>query len=179
MEFDPQKIKLIIGLGNPDKEYENTYHNVGFLFVDYLEKNRPISTFQFLISKSTEYMNNSGKFVAKEMKKVGAKPEEILIAHDDSDLEIGKYKIDFGRGAAGHHGIESIQQNLKTNDFWRLRIGTRPLASEALAKEGAERLKAGDFGLKKISTADLATLKKVFAEITGKLSSEKGSASGG
>lgn len=124
-------------------------------------------------------MNNSGKFVAKAAKKAGAKPEEILIAHDDSDLEIGKYKIDFARGAAGHHGVESIQQHLKTNDFWRLRIGIRPLPSESLAKDGSERLKAADFVLKKISAADKATLKKVFEEVVEKLKSFDPSTSSG
>ncbi len=157
MEFDPKKIKLIIGLGNPDKEYENTYHNVGHLVVEQLITNGERRT-----TKSTEYMNNSGKFTEKEIRKSGVKPEEILIAHDDSDLEIGKYKIDFGRGAGGHHGIESVQQHLKTNDFWRLRIGIRP-ANETV------RQKAEEFVLKKISAADLATLKKVFEEVVEKL----------
>ncbi len=69
MAFDPKNIKLVIGLGNPDKEYENTYHNVGFLFIDQLTTND-----ERRITKSTEYMNNSGKFVAKEMKKAGAQP---------------------------------------------------------------------------------------------------------
>ncbi|MDO8467277.1 MAG: aminoacyl-tRNA hydrolase [bacterium] len=161
MDFNASKIKLVIGLGNPDKEYEKTYHNVGHLFVDYLTTND-----QRLITKSTEYMNNSGKYVEKAAKKIGAKPEEILIAQDDSDLEIGKYKLDFARGSAGHHGIESIQQHLKTNDFWRLRIGIRP-ANEAPPAGG--RLKAGDFVLKKISAADMATLKKVFEEVIEKL----------
>ncbi len=162
MELDISKIKLVIGLGNPDKQYENTHHNVGFLFVDFLTKNQQALNSKPEILKSDEYMNNSGKFVAKETKKAHASPEELLIAHDDSDLEIGKYKIDFGRGAAGHHGIESIQQHLKTNDFWRLRIGIRP-ANEIT------RQKAEEFVLKKISAADKATLKKVFEEIVEKL----------
>ncbi len=153
MDFNPKKIKLVIGLGNPDAEYSNTYHNVGHLFVDHLSGNA---------MKADAYMNESGKYVAKVAKKIGAKPEELLIAHDDSDLEIGKYKIDFGRGAAGHHGIESIQQHLKTNEFWRLRIGIRPISP--IGPIGP-RKKAGDFVLKKISAADMATLKKVFAEI--------------
>lgn len=159
MEFDSKKIKLVIGLGNPDKQYENTYHNVGHLFIDQLTTDD-----KRLTTKTDVYMNESGKFVAKAAKKIGAKPEEILIAHDDSDLEIGKYKIDFGRGAAGHHGIESIQQHLKTNDFWRVRIGIRPANEEV-------RQKAEEFVLKKISAADMATLKKVFEEVSRVLAS--------
>lgn len=148
MEFSP---KLIIGLGNPDKKYQNTYHNVGHLFADYLSGEA---------LKSDEYMNESGKYVAKMVKKLGAKPEQLLIVHDDSDIEIGKYKLTPpGHGSAGHHGIESIEQHLKSNGFWRLRIGIRPIK-----KEGEERMKALDFVLKKISPADKKLLEKVFEE---------------
>lgn len=162
----PRQIKLIIGLGNPDRKYENTYHNVGFLFVEYLTKN-PIMTIRQLadkiqMTKSKEYMNNSGRFVMKELKKVGAKPEELLIAHDDSDLALGAYKLQFGRGAAGHHGVESIQAAIKTKKFWRLRIGIRPKSENI-------RQKAEKFVLKKISVADKKIIEKVFEEIAGGL----------
>lgn len=155
-----KKPKLIIGLGNPDKKYESTYHNVGFLFIDYLGKNLPMTNDKIQMIKSTEYMNNSGKFVAKEIKKSGVKPEELLIVHDDSDLEIGSYKLQLGRGAAGHHGVESVQAALKTKDFWRLRIGIRPTQ-----KEGSVRKKAEEFVLKKISAADKKILERVFEEV--------------
>ncbi len=148
MSFSP---KLIIGLGNPDKKYENTYHNVGHLFVDYLAGEA---------LKSDEFMNESGKYVAKAVKKFGVKPEELLVVHDDSDIEIGKYKLTPpGHGSAGHHGIESIEQHLKTNNFWRLRIGIRPKQ-----KEGEERMKALDFVLKKISLENKKILETVFEE---------------
>lgn len=153
MSFAP---KLIIGLGNPEKKYENTYHNVGHLFVDYLAGEA---------LKSDEYMNESGKYVAKMVKKFGVKPEELLIVHDDSDIEIGNYKITPpGHGAAGHHGVESIQQHLKTNDFSRLRIGIRPKQAE-----GEARMKALDFVLKKISPADKKLLEKAFEEARAEL----------
>ena len=153
MKFAP---KLIVGLGNPDKKYENTFHNIGHMFVDYLSQ--PLNSKSHILN-SDSYMNESGKFVAKAMKKLGAKPNELLIVHDDSDIEVGKYKLDFDRGAAGHHGVESIQQTLKTNAFWRLRIGIRPAL-----KEGEPRLKAEEFVLKKISPADKKLLEKVFEE---------------
>ncbi len=155
--------KLIIGLGNPDKKYQNTYHGVGHLFIDYLENQMPNAKCQML--KSDVYMNESGKFVAKELKKSGAKPEELLIIQDDSDIEIGNYKLSLNRGAAGHHGIENIMATIKKNNFWRLRIGIRPKQ-----KEGARRLKAEKFVLKKISSADKKILENIFqkaaAEIT-------------
>ena len=110
-------------------------------------------------------MNESGKFVAKEVKKSGVKPKELLIVHDDSDIEIGKYKLSFGRGAAGHHGVENVQAVLKTKDFWRLRIGIRP-ADEKI------RQKAEKFVLRKISAADKEILERAFKEIAKTLKNQ-------
>ncbi|MBI2013602.1 MAG: peptidyl-tRNA hydrolase [Candidatus Colwellbacteria bacterium] len=157
MKINPAP-KLLIGLGNPDKKYENTYHNVGFLFTDYLTKNLTSPKFETL--NSNTFMNTSGSFVVKELKKRGLKPEEIIIAHDDSDILLGKYKISFGRNSAGHKGIDSVIKILKTKDFWRIRIGVRKPA----------HLKAGDFVLKKITTTDKKTLEKVFEEIEKEIS---------
>ncbi len=158
-------VKLIIGLGNPDKEYENTYHNVGFLAVDYLTKSPPISNFQFPISKlikSEVFMNQSGDFVKYAVKKNGVKPEEILIIHDDADIELGKYKLSFGRGSAGHRGVESIIASLGTKNFWRLRIGIRRKHPQTARQT---RKSAGDFVLKKITKTDWEIFKKIFSEI--------------
>ncbi len=149
-------IKLIIGLGNPGRKYENTYHNVGHMAADYLAGEKTI--------KSDSYMNKSGVSVAKALEKYGVEAEDLLIIHDDSDIEIGKYKMDFGRGSGGHHGVESVQQHIKTNEFWRLRIGIRPPE-----KEGAIRLKAVDFVLKKISPSDKKILEGVFSKISEEL----------
>ena len=151
MEFNTEKIKLVIGLGNPNLNYANTYHNVGHLFIDFLTKNLKLKA-QSL--KSEVYMNMSGNFVSKELKKRGLKTNELLIVHDDSDIELGKYKLSFGRGAAGHHGVENIIKAFGTNKFWRLRIGIRK-------KTG----KAEGFVLKKISAADKKILNEVFSKI--------------
>lgn len=156
MKIKPQ---LIIGLGNPGKQYEKTYHNAGFLFIQYLMDKKPANS-EFRIQnsellKSDVYMNESGKFVAKILKKHGVKPKEILIVHDDSDIELGKYKISFGRGSAGHRGVESIIKSFGTKNFWRLRIGIRKTAKE----------KAGELVLKKISKKDWEILEKVFQTI--------------
>lgn len=145
--------KLIIGLGNPDKKYANTYHNVGQLFIYYLSKN--VLNPKFSILNSNTYMNESGNFVLMTLKKTNTEPDELLIVHDDSDLALGQHKISFGRGAAGHHGVESIIETLKTNDFWRLRIGIRP-------QNEKNRQKAEKFVLKKISAADKKILEQVF-----------------
>ncbi len=170
--FNTDKIKVLIGLGNPGQDFKNTYHNAGYLFVDYFSKNvqSPVKTF-----KSEVFMNQSGLFAKKILKKYGLKPAEILVAHDDSDIEISRYKISFGRGSAGHKGVESVIKNLKTKNFWRLRIGIRP-AEKRRTKAGlplpagrqapiTERAKAGEFVLKNLSAADKKNLEKVFGEI--------------
>ncbi len=149
------EIKLIIGLGNPDKKYEKTYHNVGFLVVGYLDKKPPNSN----LLKSDVFMNQSGNFVKKALKKYGVKPEELMIVHDDADIELGKYKLSFARNSAGHKGAQSIIDSLGTKDFWRLRIGIGK-------KAGLPRkAKAGDFVLKKITKSDWEILQKTFSEI--------------
>ncbi len=140
-------IRLVIGLGNPGVTYRNTYHNAGIQFAEYaasLENKKLLG--ERTVLSSTVYMNESGTFVARAMRKLGVKPEELLIAHDDSDLALGSTKISFGRGAAGHHGVESVIASLKTTAFTRLRIGIRP-SNEKL------RTKAGDFVLRKINPA--------------------------
>jgi len=158
---EKQKIKLIIGLGNPEKKYAATYHNVGMLFLAYLEKT--LTPNPYTLYPSSAHMNESGLFVAEQIKNTNLKPENLLIAHDDSDLTIGEYKLDFGRGAAGHHGVESVINSLGTKEFWRLRIGIRPQNEEVRAKAEA-------FVLEKISAADKKILfDEVFSKILEEL----------
>lgn len=154
MDFNSRNIKLIVGLGNPDEEYENTYHNVGHLAVDFL--NEELKTKNQGI-KTNVYMNESGRFVNAALKKYRLKPEELLIIHDDSDIELGKYKLSFGRGSAGHKGIQSIISALGDKNFWRLRIGIRPINEKI-------RRKAEKIVLKTISKTDKETLRTVFEE---------------
>ncbi|OGY66840.1 MAG: hypothetical protein A3I24_04080 [Candidatus Harrisonbacteria bacterium RIFCSPLOWO2_02_FULL_41_13b] len=154
--------KLIIGLGNPEKKYRNTYHNVGLIFIKYL-KDQNLYSLPYTLLASNTYMNESGRFVAQALNKYNIKPEALLIVQDDSDLEIGKYKFtEPGHSAAGHHGIESIQAALKTNNFWRLRIGIRPTTKTV-------RQKAEEFVLKKITAENKKILKKNLLEIIEKL----------
>jgi PTH1 family peptidyl-tRNA hydrolase len=134
-------MKLIVGLGNPDKKYQNTRHNLGQNFViDYVEKqlNAKLTEKSSLYSKiyeigqginktifaiSTDYMNNSGYTVQKIVNFYKISPQNIYIVHDDLDLPVGEYKIQFDRGPAGHNGIKSIIENLGTQQFNRIRIG--------------------------------------------------------
>lgn len=133
MKLENSNIKTIIGIGNPGKEYKNTYHNIGFMCADFLNKN--LAPTNFKIKKSDKFMNNSGKFVLNKKRELGLDPEEILIVHDDSDIKIGEYKFSFERGSAGHRGIQSIIDHLGTKKFWRLRIGVRSDEEKRKAKE--------------------------------------------
>lgn len=171
MDFQSKSIKLIIGLGNPGQEYENTYHNAGNKFVDFLKDKivgedisyKKEKGFEYVkigslvLAKTLVFMNESGLAVKKAAIFAKVKPEEVLVVHDDSDLNIGNQKISLNRGTGGHKGIESIAQNLKTKNFWRLRIGIRP--------EEKNRSKAGSFVLKNISNANLRKIEDLFEKI--------------
>src|SRR3989344_9543798 len=113
---------LIVGLGNPGKEYEYTRHNVGFMFLEYLEKHDVPAGWK--IERAGTYMNQSGLAVKKFIKKHATKPARLVVIHDDLDIEFGKFKISFARNSAGHRGVQNIIDQLKTNKFWRVRIGT-------------------------------------------------------
>ena len=113
---------LIVGLGNPGKEYQNNRHNVGYLVVDQITKSEK-ENIKFKILKPNQFMNNSGQQVAKEANYYKIKPIEIFVIHDDVDLEFGKVRISFGSGSGGHNGVKSIIEHLKTQDFWRVRVG--------------------------------------------------------
>lgn len=158
-------IKLIIGLGNNNPKYENTYHNVGFLMADYLNASSLSAVtlgakadVKIPIEKSGGYMNEAGASVRALAKKYGMKPENLLIIHDDSDIYLGNYKLSFNRGSAGHKGVQNIIDQLKTKEFWRLRIGIRPKPKSAKTP----RAKAEEFVLKTIAPASKKILEKVF-----------------
>ncbi|MEK7507559.1 MAG: aminoacyl-tRNA hydrolase [Patescibacteria group bacterium] len=137
-----ENISLIAGLGNPDAEYENTYHNVGMRAIDFLlERCRPdaltkkvklvrgffeyIGIHQTIFIKPIVFMNESGKAIAKALRFFNVKPENMVIIHDDSDLYVGDFKVSFGSGSAGHKGVESLISQLGTKNFFRVRIGIR------------------------------------------------------
>lgn len=105
-------------------------------------------------------MNESGSAVKNSLKYFKTSPDELLIIHDDSDILIGEYKLSFERGSGGHKGIESIIKHLKTNKFWRIRIGIRPPS-----RSGTPRKKAEEFVLKNISPEHKRLLMSVFAAI--------------
>ncbi|TSC90768.1 MAG: peptidyl-tRNA hydrolase, PTH1 family [Parcubacteria group bacterium Gr01-1014_2] len=135
-------MKLIVGLGNPEKEYANTRHNIGFQIVEYINKeygggiftldkktNSEISEVKIggkkvLLAKPETFVNKSGEAVKKIAASYKLKPDSLIVVHDDLDIPFAKTKISFGRSSAGHKGVESVIRALKTNKFNRLRIGT-------------------------------------------------------
>jgi peptidyl-tRNA hydrolase, PTH1 family len=133
-------IKLIVGLGNPGKEYESTRHNAGFWFVDEMAKRLGgdvkrdakffgavgkihISGSPVWLLKPSTFMNRSGQAVAALANFYQILPEEILVAHDELDLFPGQTKMKRAGGHAGHNGLRDIQAKMGSPDFWRLRLG--------------------------------------------------------
>ena len=136
--------KLVVGLGNPEAKYHLNRHNFGFLALDQLAK-QPGFDFspwkekkkflgwwslgakegnQMLLLKPSTYMNYSGKAVARAVVAYSLSPQQIVVVHDDLDLPFGKLSWQFDKGAAGHHGVESIIDSLGgRKDFYRLRLG--------------------------------------------------------
>lgn len=136
---------LIAGLGNPGEKFIKTRHNIGFLVLDKLQeggdfadwaKNKTniclcswgtIANQKIELIKPITFMNDSGRAVAYASKKNNIDIQNIYIVHDDIDLPLGQIKISKTRGSAGHKGVESIIKALKTNDFFRFRIGIQPI----------------------------------------------------
>lgn len=127
--------KLIVGLGNPGKEYVNTRHNIGFELLDYLDNSDYKSKFNALykklrvdnyiiyLIKPLSYMNLSGKVVSDFINYYNIDINDILIIQDDLDMTLGKIKFIFNSSHGGHNGIKDIIANLKTKEFLRLKIG--------------------------------------------------------
>lgn len=129
-------MKLIIGLGNPGKKYDNTRHNIGFMILDdYLEKGRwskndyaeyikaDIDGSKVIFIKPTTFMNLSGNAVRYFIKYYKIDIKDILVIQDDLDLETGVAKLKVNSSSGGHNGISSIIESLATNEFLRLKIG--------------------------------------------------------
>ena len=170
---------LAIGLGNPGADYKNTYHNAGARALDAIaaslvrgsalrwDTHKKLFTCAeaggLIFVKPLTFMNVSGAAVREAARKFRIPPERIILFHDDSDLPLGTWKISRGRGAAGHHGVESAIAALGTNGFTRVRIGIRP-ANERV------RSRAGTFVLRKVTKSADAILKKTFSEIAEELS---------
>ena len=131
------KIRLIVGLGNPGREYERTRHNAGYWLVERFAVSCGIAMrkdlkYQALVGRHESgawlllpqtFMNASGRSVLMLAGFFRMAPEEILVAHDELDFAPGVAKLKQGGGIAGHNGLRDISQKIASHDYWRLRIG--------------------------------------------------------
>ena len=163
------RMKTIVGLGNPGKEYEGTRHNIGretvmaiakhFDFEPWRENKKflgmsssgTIGKDKVLLLIPDTYMNKSGKALAQ----AGVKQKDLVVIHDDTDLVLGSFKVSFGKRSAGHKGVESVMRAVKSRDFWRVRVGVQK----------KKRVDAMELVLKKWAPAEKLIVKKVEKKI--------------
>lgn len=174
---------VIVGLGNPGAEYENTRHNAGRLAVTHFAKAHGLREWKkdekneltvtrgalgknlFVLLLPDTFMNNSGKAVVKYVKSVKM-AEKLLVVHDDLDLPVGKIKLSFDRGSGGHRGLDSIMRSVKTRKFARLRVGVSPETAAGVLKKPHGEKEVNDFILGKFKADEMEILKKIFKKTT-------------
>lgn len=160
---------LITGLGNSGKKYVKTRHNIGFKIIDALKKSSdffPDKEVVFL--KPETFMNESGKAVKQALAYYKIPFGNLYVIHDEIDLPFGEIRISKNSSSAGHKGVQSIIDELKTKDFTRIRIGINPPA-------GVRKTETTDFVLEKFSKQEEKELeeitKRAIEEINALLSS--------
>lgn len=158
-------MKLIIGLGNPGKSYENTRHNIGFIVIDHFAnttnwKNKwnalyteiIINNEKILLIKPQTFMNLSGNALIEFANFYKIDLEDILVIQDDLDLEVGKYRLKINSSSGGHNGIKSIIERLGSNHFARLKIGI----------SNNKEIDTKDYVLGKFTKEELETFEKLY-----------------
>ncbi len=155
---------LILGLGNPGKEYKYTRHNVGFIVIDALAEKltaqfkkredyfwikTAINDNPVVIAKPRTFVNLSGRAVKKLVAEFGVDNEKIIVVHDDADLPLGTLKVKKNSSSGGHNGVESIIQALGSKDFARIRIGI-----------GRDREDLKDYVLSEFSSSEEKVIEK-------------------
>ena len=184
-------MKLIVGLGNPGEKYENTRHNFGFIILDHFlkdfssigkssfEDNTKFKSFIFtldwqpkkataekvILAKPKTFMNNSGMAVSLISNFYKIKPADIWVVYDELDLPLGSMKIRLGGASAGHRGVESIMSALKTDKFYRFRIGIGATKNhDHIARHNFRN--AADFVLNKFRSNEAGTVKHLIKKGT-------------
>jgi len=167
-------MKLVVGLGNPGKEYVNTRHNVGFEFVDKLSGGAKFSLeskFESLVYREKDilfvkpqtFMNESGRAVRKIMDFYKLGTDEVFLVHDDLDLKFGEYKIQKGVGPKVHNGVSSVESSLSDRNFLRVRIGVDNREAFPYGGSGA------DYVLSRFGKEELEELDEVLEEAADEL----------
>lgn len=182
-------MKIIVGLGNPGLDYQNTRHNAGFMLVDHLADKFNLSLgfdkkfeAEFVRSeiiqngvaedlclfKPMAFMNRSGeslqKFLAYYYSQFFEEDEgnHLIVAHDDLDLSLGKYSLQKGKGPKQHNGLNSIYQQLGHKNFWHLRLGVD-------SRAGARNIPSSDYVLMKMNETEQVLLQAVITEVAKEL----------
>jgi PTH1 family peptidyl-tRNA hydrolase len=145
----------MVGLGNPGKKYARTRHNVGAMVLDRLEKDDEMGRAglmdvsrdrRVIFFQPQTFMNQSGAPVMLKMKQERIEPQNLIVVHDDVDIPVGEIKIQKNRTSAGHKGVQSIIDQLGTQDFWRVRVGIgRPAENQETDQFVLEPLPAADW----------------------------------
>jgi len=163
---------LIVGLGNPEKKYEKTRHNIGFRIIDELEKIYDLSQDKVILLKPDSYMNNSGQVAREYLAYEKISPENLIVIHDDIDLLFGDIRVSKDSSSAGHKGVQSIIDELKTKNFCRIRIGIRQNNNQDTRSNNQD---TAEFVLKNFSKDEEEKLpeiiKKVLSEVSTLLTS--------
>jgi len=173
-------MKLIVGLGNPGDIYKNNRHNIGFLFLDYFVKKNNlkfkfdkkfnseiIKDLDYFFVKPQAFMNNSGFSIKKIfdyynfLADVLDFQDNLIVIHDELDLDFGNFKISYNSGSAGHNGVKSIIDYLDTKKFTRVRIG--------ISNENRNKISTDRFVLNNFSDSEKNKLLNIFQSIEKKL----------
>ncbi|MBU0612118.1 aminoacyl-tRNA hydrolase [Patescibacteria group bacterium] len=157
-------MKLVVGLGNPGKEYENTRHNTGRIMVGLIEKKLDGIKIKFITPEN--FMNNSGKAVAPLVKSK-KDLKDLIVIYDDIDLPLGRMKISFNRSSGGHNGLNSIIKALKSEEFLRIRIGIAPSTPSGKIKKPKGEKAILNFLLGEFKKNELEILKKLSKKVAG------------
>lgn len=153
-------MELIIGLGNPGGKYQNNRHNIGFMVIDELQK-IPLPK-GVVLQKSNVFMNESGIFVGKLVAQFKLDLHDLYIIHDDLDIPLGSFKIQFGKGPKVHNGLMSIDEALGTDKYWHVKMGVdnRPVDDRTVGEE---------YVLQDFTEEERAILDKTIKELVKKL----------
>lgn len=168
---------LIVGLGNPGREYENTRHNAGRMMLEAVaarfkfketkesskakgeERSGEIAGSKVVLFAPGEFMNNSGRSV-KPYIKTPKDLERLVVVYDELDLPFGRIKLSYGRSAGGHNGLDSIIKAVKSKDFLRIRVGITPATPGGKLKKPQGEKEVIDFILGKFSKKENEELEK-------------------
>ena len=177
------KTILLVGLGNPGKEYKKTRHNAGFMFVDYFfEKYREEFGFsdwkldkrlkseisigkngkeKIILLKPQTFMNLSGDSIKKALNYFKIDIADLKVVHDDIDLSLGKMKINLGASSAGHNGVQDIIEKLGTKDFPRIRFG--------IDNRGEIKIETDKYVLGKFTTTEEKVINKIIEDTASEI----------